>query len=72
MRGPFIPREQRGDEWVPIQAEFEGWSPLAPPFLAGSANVNYFVRLNHAWRQAFRDALSATIVYYQLPELIHN
>ncbi len=62
MRGPFTPCQQRGDEGVPRQAEFEGWPLLAPPIVAENMNVNYFGRLNHAWRQALRDALSATII----------
>ncbi len=57
---------------MPIQAEFEGWSALAPPIVIENVHVNYFVRLNHSWRQALRDALSAAIIYHEMPELIHS
>ncbi len=72
MKGPSTPRQQRDSEWVPIQVEFEGWPLMPPPIVVDSANVNYFVRLNHAWRHALPGALAATILYYETPELIHN
>ncbi len=33
MKGPFVPRQKNGEEWVPIPVGFEGWPPLPPPLV---------------------------------------
>ncbi len=58
---------------VPIQIKvYEGWEPLVQGKSALDETTMNNILQHHSWKQALRDCLAATLIFFEGSQVVHN